>query len=556
MEENRNIALRLDETAASMPDGLAVVESKRRSTGYDYTTWTFAQLKSDSDRLANGMASMGIGRGRRIALMVRPSLNFISLTFALFKTGASIVLIDPGMGRKNLLRCLDQVQPDGIVAIPLVHIVRSVSRRRFQNAKLNIVVGQRWSGRAPTLHQVRQLADSTERTASARDSEEAAIIFTTGSTGPPKGVLYTHGTFNAQVDQIQSRYAIRPGGTDLAGFPLFGLFNTAMGMTTVVPDMDPTRPASVDPKNIVQHIEDRKVSQSFASPAVWNAVGKHCQTHQVRLPTLRRVFSAGAPVPPHVLRWMSECMVEDGEIYTPYGATEALPVASISASEVLSETAARSAVGAGTCVGTRFDGIQWRVIGIQDDAIASMEEAVELPTGQIGELIVRGAQVTTQYTTSASATRAAKIADGESLWHRMGDLGYFDEKDRFWFCGRKAHRVEAAHGTLFSVPTEAIFNEHASIYRSALIGLGVLGQQIPVMICEPWPDCWPRRRADKQQLIDELAGLAAANEVSEAIAPRHILLKRALPVDIRHNAKIFREQLVDWAAARSRRGWP
>ena len=321
------------------------------------------------NQLASGLVAMGVAPGKRMALLVRPSLDFVALTFALFKTGATIVLIDPGMGRSNLIDCLAAVQPDGFVAIPVVHIARRFYRRRFPAAQLNVVVARSWAGRAPTIDQVRLLASGQPVTANVNNDDEAAIIFTTGSTGPPKGVLYTHGTFNAQVDQIRDRYQIAPGGADLAGFPLFGLFNAAMGMTTVIPDMDPTRPASVDPRRFVAHLQDLNISQSFASPAVWHVVGKYCQQRKLKLPSLRRVLSAGAPVPPHVLKWITSAMADDGEMHTPYGATEALPVASISAAEVLGETAAISARGGGTCVGQRFEQIDWRVIRITDEPL-------------------------------------------------------------------------------------------------------------------------------------------------------------------------------------------
>jgi acyl-CoA synthetase (AMP-forming)/AMP-acid ligase II len=547
---NSNIACRLDRMASQMPTATAVITAKRHRRRYDYSRQTFDALAEDANRLARGFATMGIGAGQRIALMVRPGADFVALTFALFKTGATIVLIDPGMGRSNLIDCLTDVRPDGFVAIPLVHLVRRLYRRRFRCAKRNVVVASSWAGRAPTIDQVRKLASGQPITRQVSNDDEAAIIFTTGSTGPPKGVLYTHGTFNAQVDHIRDQYEIEPGGTDLAGFPLFGLFNAAMGMTTVVPDMDPTRPAAVDPRRFVAHIHDLEISQSFASPAVWNAVGQYCHDQGVKLPSLRRVLSAGAPVPPHVLKWMKACQPADGEMHTPYGATEALPVATISASEVLNETAALSAQGKGTCVGRRFERLDWRVIRINDEPIATIEETEPVGPRQIGELIVRGPQVTRCYVTSESATRLHKIADGLTFWHRMGDVGYLDDQDRFWFCGRKAHRVETSQRTMYSVPCEAIFNEHAGVYRSALVGVGQRGRQVPAMICEPWPEQWPRSQTEKQTLVSELAQLAAQSPITAQIEASRILLKRSLPVDIRHNAKIFREQLVGWAAKR------
>jgi acyl-CoA synthetase (AMP-forming)/AMP-acid ligase II len=319
-----------------------------------------------------------------------------------------------------------------------------------------------------------------------------------------------------------------------------------MGVTTVVPDMDPTRPAKADPRKIVRAIHDWNVTQAFGSPALWNGVGRYCEANDIKLPSLRRVLSAGAPVPPHVLRRMKEAIDPEGDVHTPYGATEALPVASISASEVLGETAARSAQGAGTCVGRRFPGIQWKIIRISDEPIEEIVQAEELPSGEIGELIVRGPVVTSEYVTRREANREHKIQDGEGFWHRMGDVGYLDDQDRFWFCGRKAHRVLTETGVLFTVPCEAIFNQHPKIYRSALVGVGPRGRQRPVIVVETWPEHRPRTPGERQSLLAELMERGQAQEHTRAI--RDFLLHPSLPVDIRHNAKIFREKLAPWAA--------
>src|SRR5262249_38150793 len=156
-------------------------------------------------------------------------------------------------------------------------------------------------------------------------------------TGPPKGVLYRHGNFNQQADEIRDFYNIQPGEIDLPGFPLFALFNCAMGVTTVIPDMDPTRPARVNPKNIIEHVNDWKVTQACGPRALCTAAARYWETHKTALPTLKRSLPAGAPPPPHVLKRMKAAIPADGDIHTPYGATEALPVASISATQVLSE---------------------------------------------------------------------------------------------------------------------------------------------------------------------------------------------------------------------------
>jgi acyl-CoA synthetase (AMP-forming)/AMP-acid ligase II len=547
-----NIASRLTATAHAMPDELAVVVPQGRDGNGRriYQRRTFRDLDQDSDVLAAGLHELGVTPGTRLALMVRPGFDFISLVFALFKSGAVQVLIDPGMGRRNLVRCLEEAEPEGFVAIPVVHAVRTFLRGRFPQARFNVTVGQRWFWDGPTLDELRKRSWRETQTANVTADDPAAIIFTSGSTGPPKGVLYPHGTFQAQVDQIRDAYGIQPGEVDLSCFPLFALFNCAMGVTTVIPDMDASRPAKVEPRHILEAVEDLQVTQSFGSPAVWNRVGQYCEEHGLRLPSLKRVFAAGAPVPAHVLRRMKACIHPEGEIHTPYGATEALPVASISASEVLGETQARTEQGGGVCVGRPFPQLDWKVIEIIDGPIAALAEANELPAGQIGELIVCGPVVTRQYINRPHSNALAKISDGPRIWHRMGDVGYLDPQGRFWFCGRMSQRVVTAAGTLFTIPCEAVFNTHPHVWRSALVGIGPPGNQRPAIVVQTWPRQRPRSAAATAKLLAELRELGKRHPHTACI--EEFLWHPSLPVDIRHNAKIFREKLALWAARKRR----
>jgi len=542
-----NVGQRLVETARGDPHGVAVVETagRDRQGKRTYREISFRELDEDSRRIAAGLQGMGVAPGSRLVLLVPPGIDFVSLVFALFRAGVVTVLIDPGMGRRNLIRCLTEAEPDGFVAISAAHAVRCLLRRRFPKARQNVTVGRRWFWGGTTLRRLRQQTSAEFRPVATRAEDPAAIIFTTGSTGPPKGVLYCHGNFSQQVDELRDFYGVQPGERDLSGFPLFALFNAAMGVTAVIPDMDFTRPAQADPRNIVEAANDWKVTQAFGSPALWNVVGRYCEQHAERIPTLCRVTSAGAPVPPHVLRRMKQAIHPDGDIHTPYGATEALPVASISGSEVLLETASRSQSGAGTCVGRRFPGIHWKVIRIRDDAIERMQDIEELPLGEIGELMVRGPVVTRRYVTRTDANPLHKVHDGDVVWHRMGDVGHLDDADRFWFCGRKSHRVLAPDGPMYTVPCETVFNQHERVYRSALVGLGTRGKQRPVMIVETWPEHRVTSPADQQRLSEELAALAQRHAITRSITD--FLVHPSMPVDIRHNAKIFREQLAVWA---------
>jgi acyl-CoA synthetase (AMP-forming)/AMP-acid ligase II len=584
-----NIALRLKDTAEQLPNGRAVVAPAGRDalgrTAYSHVT--FQQLDRESDRLARGLCEHGVTPGTRLVLMVRFGIEFVALVFAAFKAGAVIVLIDPGMGPGSMLECLEEVEPEGFLAIPLVHAVRILNRRRFPRSRFNLTVGPRWFWGGPTyrglIHTPWQPFDTVEMKA----TDAAAVIFTSGSTGPAKGVIYEHGMFNAQVDLIRDRFAIEPGGVDLSGFPLFGLFNAAMGTTTVIPQMNPSKPARANPARIIAAIEDQTVSQSFGSPALWERVVTHCEEHHLRLPSLKRAFSAGAPVPVSLLERLNDLLQEPSiketwdqlpsirlsqphgtesgcagaEVHTPYGATEALPVASISSCEVLQETAERTRTGAGTCVGRPFPGVTIKIIEITHGPIYSLERARELPAGQIGEIIVQGPSVTRSYLRRPQAEAEAKIADPHEghdprapvpFWHRMGDVGYLDHQGRLWYCGRKSHIVTTSKGLLFTEPCEAIFNEHPRVARSALVGVvrrseaGQASDHTPVIIVQPRPKQFPLRRAAREKFAAELRDLAAANPLTLEI--HTVLFHRSLPVDVRHNSKINRERLALWAA--------
>lgn len=564
-----NVSQLLAHAAKQVPDHLAVAVAGRGSTTNlgqagandsagsarpatniprGWRVISYRELDELATNIARGLLEADIPPGTRLALMVRPGIEFIGLVFGLMRAGMVQILIDPGMGRHNMVRCLEECQPQGFVAIPLAHVMRLVFRNRFPLAIHNVTVGRRFGWGGWKYSQILKLGQQSQREINQTQADEqAAIIFTTGSTGPPKGVYYSHEMFIRQATQIRDFYQIQPGGVDLSGFPLFALFNIGMGVTTVIPEMDPTRPADVNPKKVIEAIEQWQANQSFGSPALWNTVSIYCEKHGVRLPSLKQVFSAGAPVPPHVLRRLQKMMAVESEIFTPYGATEALPIASNSATTILGETAVLSAQGHGTCVGNRFPGIEWRIIPITDEPLRKIEDVQELPRGEIGELMVSGLVVSPRYVTRVDANAIHKVHDSRTnaVWHRMGDVGYLDSQDRFWFCGRKGQRVVTPTGTLFTIPVEAIVNAHPSIYRSALVGVGRFGSQTPVMVLEPWPEHWSSERSKQAKLIEEVRQIAQQDSRARQI--QHFFIKQKLPVDIRHNAKIFREKLAVWA---------
>jgi len=545
MEVKANIAEYLPAMAARQPDATAILCPWGRRGG----RLSFRELEERSTALARGLAAFGIGRGVRTVLMVPPGLDLFALAFALFKAGAVPVLVDPGIGLPHLKACLANSAPEAFIGVPKAQAARSLLGWARASLRITVTVGRRgwWGGLGIDDVLARGRAAPLRELGASGPDEVAAIVFTSGSTGPPKGVVYRHRNFSAQVEAIREAYAIEPGEINLPTFPLFALFDPALGMTTVVPEMDPTRPARVDPRKIIEPVVEHGVSIMFGSPALLDTVGRWGVAHGIRLPGLRRVISAGAPVAPAILERFQSLLGPGGAIHTPYGATEALPVATISSREILGETRAATACGAGTCVGQPVPSIDAAVIAISDEPVEGWREERRLGVGEIGEIVVSGPQVTREYFNAPRHDALAKITDGDAVRHRMGDVGYLDGQGRLWFCGRASQRVRMAAGTLFTEPCEAVFNTHPQVRRSALVGVGEPGSQLPVLCVELESGVrpWQRRRVRA-----ELLALGACCEATRPITT--VLFHPGFPVDIRHNAKIGRRALGAWAAPRVR----
>ena len=533
--ETFNIAARLEHWADQKPESVALIEMRSGRQR------TFKELEQESSRLASGLIQFGMKSGERVLLMVPYGIDFVTLTFAMFKAGLIPVLIDPGLGKKNALKCIKQVQPHGMIAIPLAHAIKKIFPGTFKSIQHNVTVGTRWFWGGASLNKLLDSGKTDFKMASMEKEHPAAILFTSGSTGPAKGVLFSHGIFNHQVKILQEQFDIQPDETDLPTFPLFGLFSSGLGMTSIIPDMDSTKPAHVDPKNIIVPIQNFKISSSFGSPALWDTVSQYCLDQNIQLPTLKRIIMAGGPVSGDLLARFETIIDKSCKIYTPYGATEVLPVSLIDRREILDETWSLSNQGKGTCVGHPIPGVEIKIIEISDQPILKWQDVTESGTNIVGEIAVKAEWATRTYFNRQDLTQLAKIEDGNSFWHRMGDLGRLDEKNRLWFYGRKNQRVVTEFETLYTIPCEAIFNQHPDVKRSALVGTGYKTK--PVIIIEPVERI--KSQEARQKFTAELLERGAKSSLTQSITK--VLFHEEFPVDVRHNAKIFREKLSLWA---------
>lgn len=547
-----NVASLVLERARQHPSEIAIRHPVgRKGRRVLYAAATNRDLDEQSDAIAGGLETIGVTRGMRTAVMVPPDGNFFPLMLGLLKMGAVPVMVDPGIGLRRLGRCLSEAEPEALIGIPPARIASRVLGWGRRSLRIHVTVGRQIRLGDTTLAEVARLGASRGPydVVETEDDELAAILFTSGSTGPPKGVLYTHANFAAQVDALRELADHPQDEVDLPTFPPFALFDPALGMTAVVPDMDPTRPGSVDPRRIFAAAEEFSTTNLFGSPALLDTVGRHGVAEGMRFSTLRRVVTAGAPVSAAILERFLRILPAGAKILTPYGATECLPVSCIDSDEVLGETAAMAARGAGICVGRPVPSVEVRILEVSWQDFPVHDAKRELPVGEVGEIIVSGPQVTQGYDHREAETRAAKMRDASGrLWHRMGDLGYRDASGRLWYCGRKADRVQTEDGPLDSIPCEAVFDAHPEVRRTALVGVREGRAERPVLCVELEPGV---ARSRRKTIVRELLMLGAGSSSTRAV--QDILFHRKFPVDIRHNAKIGRPELRRWARRRMRR---
>jgi len=532
-EADFNVSRHLPLRAADSGDRAAVRVPVIARGEVAFADTSFAELESRAGLVAGRMAAAGIRKGTRVLVLARPGLELIAGVFAILRTGAVPVVIDPGMGLRGFLRSVRRTGPEAVFGIPRGLWISRVFRGAFRGVRARIptraVSRTDSGGGVPAFPVVPAGAD-----------DPAAILFTSGSTGPAKGVLYRHGMFAAQIDAVRDRFGIEPGEIDFPMLPVFALFNPALGMTTVVPPMDPSKPARADPGVLLKVMRAAGVTNSFGSPVLWERLVGEGERTSVSVGCLRRILAAGCALPPPLAARMGGVFPK-AAVFSPYGATEALPLSVIDG-EGIAGAAGRTEQGGGVCVGRPLAGVRIRIVAVVD-GIPDAGRIEPLPDGEVGEIIASGPMVTREYDRMAEATRRAKVEWEGRVWHRMGDLGYQDAEGRLWFCGRVVERVVTAEGSVFHPECcEQVFNRHPNVYRTALVGLGSGENRVPAIVVQPRKGAFPREGSAIDRWVRELREIGSRTAGTAPI--RHFFFKRDFPVDVRHNAKIHRLALA------------
>ncbi|WP_437544564.1 AMP-binding protein [Sorangium sp. So ce367] len=478
-ETKRNMGsfFRAVETAClRRSDDPAVIFCSRdhETSALAYRSMTFTSLLRRSDTFAEQLVRLGIRPKSTVAFSVHPTSGYAELLFALFRIGSVPVFIDATMDLSGMSACMSECAPTHLIGDS--HFVNHYMKHRGSLSAVEgiIEVSSREDDVVLRFERPEPLAVEAGLPPDSGFEEEdpLCIFYTTGSTGIPKGVVWTNEILLQHLRIQEKLYGSGDDHIDLVTFPFFMLTALAQGRTCVLPPVDFSSPAAFDPSVLVEVMNTTRATYCFASPVVWHNIIDFCRRRGTRIPGLRYTTSAGATVPLKTVRGLVD-VAPNAKVCVPFGATEAiLPISTIDAVEICEETWQETDAGKGICLGRPVPGLTVSVIPIVDHPISTLDEATVLNAGQVGELIVKGPTVTTRYHRRPEATRRAKIhetlPDGRvDVWHRLGDAGYIDSKGRVWYCGRITFGIEVDGAWYFPDQVEAVFNAALDVYRTA-----------------------------------------------------------------------------------------
>lgn len=553
-----DIADRVRAIAASDPERVALVHASKGLGGrVRYRRHTYRELSDRAESLAVGLREIGVREGTLCSFMVPPGIDAMVLGLAMWRIGAVVVGIEPhSHGLRRVARCLAEVGPTVFIGTPRAHAGRVAFGWGRETVRTNVVVARAGRPGMPTLRSLERHPVPAKPVRGAISPEDPAVIaFTTGSTGAPKPTVLRQRNLAAMMALVLGHWGYTDGRevVDMTTFPMFWIIGLSAGGTVVVPPMDFTLkgPGDADPAPLVRTMQECGVRSLFASPALLVNLAAYARANDVTLPAVSRIVAGGAEVPGPLFAEVKAVLGPTGEMYSDYGATEALPVTEIAGDEVVDGTWPATERGAGVCVGRPLPGVEVRIVAIDDGPIATWADATEMPVGEIGEVVARSPHISEEYYRQPRADEDNKIAAADDLdgsggsgdsgepggsWHRIGDTGYLDAEGRLWVCGRRSHRVVTDRGVAYPLCCEPVVNAHPAVKRSALVGVEGGGRGREAVLCIEL-----RAGVDRASVEGELERLVATTDATRLVD--RIVFVDHLPVDRRHNAKIDRPRI-------------
>ncbi|MBF0225635.1 MAG: AMP-binding protein [Desulfobacterales bacterium] len=500
-----------------------------------YSHITFMQLDQESDLLCYQFEKAGIKKGMLTILMAKPSIEFFLSLFALFKIGAIPIIPYATKNIKGIIQYLKGVNASAFIGTPFYQLLRFVHPIAFKNIETSITIkpGKIWKKSSSSNY---SFANKSYPANEANKDDVIAIFLTPGITEPIKGVEYTHGMLGFNAHILKSLYGITYEETALTPFILMSLLNIAIGITAVIPKMDMFNISKTNPETIIDLLKDAGITILQTYPAFFDKLSSYCKLKGIRLSSLKRADSIGADVYPTDLKEFSKFMQKKAGLSSIYGSIEAMVINAAECDDSFYETIKNTQKGFGICIGLPINGVDVRLIKITDGPIGILTEHLLMSRGEIGEIIVKGPNVSKSYFKNPEYDTIHRAQDGNDIWYRTGDIAWMDKSGRLWYCGRKNERVVTQEGTLYTIPCEAIFNNHPYVKKTALVGVGPTHKQTPVICVE-----LEKIENEHAKVEKELKEIAKTTIITENI--KLFIFLKSIPVDKYNGTKILRDKL-------------
>jgi acyl-CoA synthetase (AMP-forming)/AMP-acid ligase II len=510
-----------------------------------YSHLTFRQLDQRSNELARGLQQAGVIRGTRAALQMLPGIEWFSITYALLKIGAVPILLQPALGIRKMAQCVKAVEPEILITEPKYQALQTFNANNYQSVHLHISTEKRWYSKGISITDLQKNDHASFQPAEMRSHDTGMIVFSTScESEKPKPTVFTHGMLNAIIELIRSVMAVTLESTLVTPFPFFMILAPATGIRQIIPASHSLKANKLDPRILVETIWDYGVTHLLMSSTRLMMLTEFLRNEAIFLPSMQRIASWGEPYPAFELQKLHSFINEKTQIFPIYGMAEAPVISTLGSHKIVSETQVKTERGFGLCQGQVVDGLEIRIIEVNDRPIDNWSDDLLVDKGGIGELVVKGEAVSRQYYNNSKNDALHKIPDGKFMWHRTGDIGWQDTKGHFWFCGRKQDRITIAENeTLYTIPCEAVFMQHERVHRCIIVGVGPVPYQTPVLIIELAPGDSGKYIST---LTHELRDLALAYPHTGNI--KNILFRKSFPVHSLYHQKINRKQLTIWAA--------
>ncbi len=509
--------------------------------GVDGASVSWAALARRVRELAAGMAAAGVRPGHRIGLLVEPSADLTAAVYAAWRAGAVVVVADKGLGFAGMRRALRSASLDHVIGAPAglaAARLMGLPGTRVSAGELSRPM-RRALGVVHSLDDLAVLGRTAPSPAEPSADQDCAVVFTSGSTGPAKGVVYRHGQVREQLELLRSTYAISAEDRLVAAFAPFALLGPALGIGSAVPDIDVTAPGTLTAAALADAAAAVDASIVFASPAALRNVattGAGLSTAQVTaLGRIRLLMSAGAPVPASLLEALRS-ILPGAQLHTPYGMTEVLPVTDVSLGEIL-----EAGTGEGVCVGRPLAPVEVALSPLS--ALGVADGPLTTDPDRTGEICVRAGHVKDRYDVLWVTERASSRDPG---WHRTGDVGHIDDHGRLWVEGRLPHVISTPNGVVTPIGVEQRVERLEAVRAAAVVGVGPPGTQVVAVVVVPAESSSHRRGSAGPRLAGPVLSDAVRAAAGTQVAA--VLTTAGLPVDIRHASKVDRQEVAVRAA--------